>query len=111
MVKSVSIIKYTARNVMYWMMMFLCVSGGFVFIYKVLINPRTIKSMMDVMIPLEIALYCGILAIMCEFRPRKTQAQRDSDDKTLNNGLNNIILITLMNVVLLIIAIVSRDFK
>lgn len=75
-----------------------------IFMYKLLIDIQAVNALWQLGLPLDVALYAGILGIMCEYRPRNTQAQIEHDDTVLNQGLACLILLTVANAVLLCVS-------
>jgi uncharacterized membrane protein len=109
MLQKVAVIKFTMRNVCYWMMLILCVVGAITFLYKVLLDIESITSWMSIGVPANIAIYCGILAIMCEYRPRTTPQQIKRDQEIIDNGFMNITLVTIANAILLVMSMVMNS--
>lgn len=108
MFQKVAVVRFTMRNVCYWMMMILCIIGSITFLYKILIDIQSVMSLWELGIPLNIAIYSGILAIMCEYRERITPQQIKRDQKIMDDGLNNITYVTIANAMLLCIAMFSK---
>lgn len=108
MVKKVLILKFSLRSLTYWMMMILCIVGSITFIYKMLIDVQHVESLMELGYPLEIALYSGIIAIMCEHRPVYSPQQIKRDKAIVNQGYLCLLLITLANAILVIAAIFQQ---
>lgn len=108
MVKKVLILKFSLRSFIYWLMMILCVVGSITFIYKMLIDVQHVDNLMQLGYPLEIALYSGIMAIMCEYRPTFTPQQIKRDKAIVNQGYLCLLLITLANAILIVAAIFQQ---
>lgn len=103
-VEKLLIVKKTIRlrNITYWLMMILCVVNGGVFIYKLLIDIENVTAMWQLGVPFMMALYTGIIGIMCEYRPRNTELQRRHDDVIMNGGLLSIVMLTVFNILVVI---------
>ncbi len=101
-IKSISLLKITFRNFSYWMMVILCISQCGLFLYRILIDIQAVKSIWQLGVPFEIALYSGILGIMLEYRPLKTQIQINHDRSIKRLGLNTLILLTIANAFIII---------
>lgn len=85
-------------------MFIICVISSGIFLYKILFDVSHIQSLMEIGVPFELSLYSGILAIMCEYRPRVTPTQIKIANKTENMGLFCLILITAANAILIVVA-------
>jgi len=103
-VEKLIIVKKTIRlrNMMYWLMIILCVFNSGVFIYKLLIDIQNVTAMWQLGVPFMMALYTGIIGIMCEYRPRNTELQRRHDDMVMDRGLQLLVLLTVVNIIVVI---------
>ena len=102
--KQVVIKQFKLRNMCYWMMMVVCVSNFGVFIYRLLIDIQNVKSMWELGVPAFVCLMSGVIGIMCEHRPRITEAQKRFDDRVMTHGLITIVLTTLLAVLILFLS-------
>jgi hypothetical protein len=83
---------FRVRNMMYWMMMVICIINSVLFVYRLLIDIHNVVSLWQLGVPLEMALYSGIIATMIE----------TDDDRHLNKGLASLILLTVFNALLIV---------
>jgi hypothetical protein len=110
-IEKLIIIKHKIRlkNLMYWLMMIVCVINSVVFVYKLLIDIQNVTALWQLGVPLDLALYSGVVGIMCEYHPTHTQYLRDRHDKMLDQGLSVIILLTILNTFVVIYAMHSHS--
>lgn len=101
----VSFTQRTRKNVVYYVLMITCITSCSIFLYKILFDIENVRTLWQLGIPGEIALYSGVLGIMCEARPRITESQRNFDDATRRMGLACVLLLTVFNILLIILAL------
>lgn len=102
MIHKILCLKLRIGHIFYLMFCILCLINGLVFIYKLLIDIQNVQHLYQLGIPLNLALYTGILAIMCEVRPRNTPQQIEYDDSIIDRGFNDLTLLSIINTIIII---------
>lgn len=92
------------KQVAYWICWVFSLIGGFIFMYRMIFDVTHIKSVMDIWLPLNICMYMAILAIMLERRQVITPRQIKHNRQVVNNGYLILVLLSICNAVLIVIA-------
>lgn len=83
---------FRIKDMLYWMLMVICIINGILFLYRLLIDIHSVVALWQLGLPLEMALYSGIIAMMME----------TDNERHLNKGLASLILLTIFNVLLIV---------